>query len=147
SRLSPTSSCGNGTPPCKVNINDSDHTYFEMWNDSAQTNRNYAWENFTNGNQVLFMDPYVVYYPRENRNNCVSPTNGICSGPDPRWNNFRQNLGYILRYSRKLNLSTVTPQSALCSTSHCLAQTPTAGAEYLVYAPDGGTFTVNLSAM
>jgi hypothetical protein len=28
-----------------------------------------------------------------------------------------------------------------------LAQTPSAGAEYLVYAPDGGSFTVDLSAM
>jgi len=147
SRTSPTTSCGSGTPRCKVNINDSDHSYFGMWNDSAQTNRNYAWENFTNGNQVAFMDPYDVYYPRESRNLCASPTNGICSGPDSRWNNFRDNLGYILRYSRKLNLANVTPRSSLCSTSNCLAQTPSAGAEYLVYAPNGGTFTVNLSAM
>jgi hypothetical protein len=28
-----------------------------------------------------------------------------------------------------------------------LAQTPPAGAEYLVYAPSGGSFTVDLSAM
>ena len=30
------------------------------------------------GNQVLFMDPYVVYYPREKRNLCLSPVNAIC---------------------------------------------------------------------
>ena len=118
-----------------------------MWNASAQQNRNYAWENFTNGNQVMFMDPYVVYYPREGRNLCPSPTNGICSGPDARWDNFRDNLGYILRYSRKLNLASVTPSSSLCSTHDCLAQTPAVGAEYLIYAPNGGAFTVNLSAM
>ena len=29
----------------------------------------------------------------------------------------------------------------------CLAQTPSTGAEYLVYAPSGGSFTVDLSAM
>jgi hypothetical protein len=130
-----------------VNINDSDHSYFGMWNDSAQVNRNYAWENFANGNQVVFMDPYVVYYPREKRNVCVSPTNAICSGPDARYDNFRDNLGYILRYSRKVNLAGITPHSALCSTGYCLAQTPSVGAEYLVYAPSGGSFTVNLSAM
>jgi len=146
-RLSPLKSCGTGKPACKVNINDSDHSYFGMWNDTPQTNRNYAWENFTNGNQVLFMDPYLVHYPREKRNLCVSPVNGIGGKPDPRWDNFRDNLGYILSYSRKLNLARVTPMSSLSSTKHCLAQTPAAGAEYLVYAPSGGPFTVDLSAM
>ena len=76
-----------------------------MWNDSAQANRNYAWENFLNGNQVLSMDPYLVDYPRENRNLCGSPNNAICSTPDARWNNFRDNLGYITKYSRKINLA------------------------------------------
>ena len=146
-RISPTASCGSATPPCKVNINDSDHSYFGIWNDTAQANRNYAWQNFTNGNQVLFMDPYSVYYPRENRNLCLSPVNGICSVPDTRWDNFRNNLGAIVSYSRRLNLANVTPQSAVCSTSNCLAQTPSVGAEYLIYSPDGGPFTVNLSAM
>ena len=146
-KISPNKSCGNGNPACKVNINDSDHTYWGMWNETAQQNRNYAWENFMTGNQVLFMDPYVVYYPRENRNLCVSPTNAICSGPDTRWEDFRKNLGYILRYSRRVNLSNVTPCSSLCSTGYCLAQTPSVGAEYLIYAPSGGSFTMNLSAM
>lgn len=146
-RVSPETSCGNGKPACKVNVNDSDHSYWEIWKDTPQTNRNYAWENFMTGNQVLFMDPYVVYYPREKRNLCVSPTNAICSQPDKRYDNFRDNLGYILRYSRKLNLANVTPRAALTSTGHCLAQTPPVGAEYLVYAPSGGPFTVDLSAM
>ena len=146
-RLSPTTSCGTGTPRCKVNINDSDHSYWEMWTNPASANRNYAWENFANGNQVVFMDPYVVYYPRENRNLCASPTNGVCSGPDTRWDNFRDNLGAISRYSRKLSLANVLPAGSLCSTGFCLAQTPSVGAEYLIYAPNGGSFTVNLSAM
>src|SRR5262249_37595127 len=144
---SPTSSCGSGNPPCKVNINDSDHSYFGMWNDSAQTNRNYAWRNFMNGNQVVFMDPYVVNYPRENRNLCGSPSNGICTSPDSRWNNFRDTMGAIVRYSRKLNLAKVLPRTSLCSTGYCLAQTPSVGAEYLVYSPGGGSFTVDVSAM
>jgi hypothetical protein len=146
-RLSPTQSCGAGKPICKVNINDSDHSYFEMWNDSPQKNRNYAWENFMSGNQVLFMDPYLVHYPRQNRNIIVSPFNGIGSKPDPRWDNFRDNLGYIVRYARKLNLAEIRPKSSLSSTGYCLAQTPSVGAEYLVYSPDGGSFEVDLSAM
>ena len=146
-RISPVRSCGLGNPACKVNINDSDHSYWELWNDTPQQNRNYAWENFTNGSQVLFMDPYVAYYPRQNRNLCVSPAHAICKGPDPRYDYFRDNLGYILRYSRRLNLASVTPRGALCSTGYCLAQTPSVGAEYLVYAPSGGAFTVDLTAM
>jgi len=144
---SPTTSCGSGNPSCKVNLNDSDHSYFGMWNDPPQKNRNYAWENFTTGNQVLFMDPYLVCYPRQQRNLCLEPVNGIGTKPDPRWENFRNNLGYILQYSRKLNLANVTPRSSLCSTKYCLAQTPSVGTEYLVYAPSGGTFTMDLSAM
>jgi hypothetical protein len=116
-----------------------------MWNDTAQENRQYAWENFMGGNNVAFMDPYVVYYPRENRNLCLTPSHGVCSGPDPRWDNFRDNLGYIVSYSRRLNLNAVRPSSSLCSTTYCLAQTPAVGFEMLVYAPDGGSFTVDLS--
>ena len=146
-RISPAQTRGTGKPSFKVNINDSDHSYFGMWNDTLQVNRNYAWRNFTNGNHVLFMDPYLVYYPREKRNLCLFPVNGIGSKPDPRWENFRSNLGYILRYSRKLNLANISPTSMLCSTRYCLAQTPSVGAEYLAYSPSGGSFTIDLSAM
>ena len=144
-RISPATSCGAGAPPCKVNINDSDHSYFGMWNDTAQENRQYAWENFAAGDNVIFMDPYLVYYPRQNRNLCVSPVDQICAAPDTRWDNFRDNLGYILSYSRRLNLNAVLPSPALCSTTYCLAQTPAIGSEILVYAPNGGSFTVDLS--
>ncbi|MEP6595154.1 MAG: putative collagen-binding domain-containing protein [Ginsengibacter sp.] len=146
-RVSPARSCGSGKPACKVNINDSDHSYWEIWNGTPQKNRNYAWENFTNGNQILFMDPYLVYYPRQKRNLCISPVNAIGSLPDPRWENFRNNLGYILKYSRRLHLANLNSDTSICSTKYCLAQTPSVGAEYLVYAPSGGSFTVDLSAM
>jgi hypothetical protein len=143
--ISPSMTCGTGTPKCKVNLNDSDHSYFGMWNDTVQKNRNYIWENFLRGNQVAFMDPYVVDYPRQNRNNCANPKNGICSAPDKRYDNFRDNLGYTITYSRKLNLKAAEPSTTLCSTQYCLGQTPAVGAEMLVYAPDGGAVTVDLS--
>jgi hypothetical protein len=131
-----------------VNINDSDHSYYgAAWKETAQQNRNYVWKNFANGSQVLFMDPYLLYYPREDRNLCRAPSNGICANPDPRWDNFRDNLGYTLRYARKLDVVKVTPLPRLSSTGYVLAQTPPTGAEYLVYAPSGGSFTVDLSAM
>jgi len=146
SHVSASSTCGTGSPRCKVNINDSDHSYFGMWNDSKQVNRQYAWENFTRGSQVAFMDPYNVYYPREGRNACPAPINGICSGVDPRWDNFRDNLGYLASYSRRLNLNAAQAKDPLCSTSYCLGQTPAVGTELLVYAPSGGAFTVNLGS-
>src|SRR5882672_10888297 len=111
-KISPTSSCGSGTPACKVNINDSDHSYFGMWNDSAQVNRNYVWENFTHGDSVMFMDPYVIYWTSGNRNLCQSPSNGVCSGPDSRWNNLRDNLAYTLTYANKMDLAKMTPGQA-----------------------------------
>ncbi len=46
-KISPMESCGTGRPAsCKVNVNDSDHSYFGMWKDTPQQNRNYAWQNF-----------------------------------------------------------------------------------------------------
>jgi hypothetical protein len=144
-RISPITTCGTGHPSCKVNINDSDHSYFGMWNDSPQVNRNYFWINFTNGNQTLFMDPYVVYYPRENRNLCPSPVNGIGSGPDPRWNNVRDTMGFIRGLADRMNLGAMRPQGTLSSTGHALASAMPANPEFLVYAPSGGSFTLDLS--
>jgi hypothetical protein len=150
--ISPSSSCGTGTPACKVNINDSDHSYYYLnFLDSSgnvlnQSVRNYVWENFTNGDQVLFMDPYEIHWTSGNRNVCASPVNGICSGPDTKYDNFRDNLGYTLNYANKTDLAKMTPQGSLCSTGFCLADNVASGAEYLVYAPNGGSFTVNLSA-
>jgi len=118
-----------------------------MWLRTPQENRNYVWENVLNGNSVLFMDPYSVYYPRQNRNNCASPAHGICSSPDPRYDVFRSNLGYAQKYASKLNLLKATPHPDLSTTGYCLAQPQDKGAEYLIYAPAGGAFEVDLSAM
>jgi len=58
---------------------------------------------------------------------------------------MRDNLGYTLTYANKMDLAKMTPQGNLSSTGYCLADNVVTGAEYLVYAPNGGTFTVNLS--
>src|SRR5262249_10461188 len=143
--ISPTTSLGTGHPRRKVNVNDSDHSYFGIWNDTPQVNRNYFWINFTNGNQTLFMDPYVVYYPRERRNLCPNPVNGIGSGPDDRWKNVRDTMAYIRRYADRMNLAAMTPKGKLSSTGHALATAESASPKILVYAPSGGAFSVNLS--
>ncbi len=145
-RISPANSCGSGHPRCKVNINDSDHSYFGMWNDSPQANRNFFWINFSQGSQTLFMDPYLVYYPRQHRNLPQSPiVNGIGSRPDSRWENVRDTMGYIRRYAERMNLAEMSPQAGLSSTGHALATTTAVQPELLVYAPNGGKFSVDLS--
>jgi hypothetical protein len=144
-KISPTRTCGTGQPACKVNINDSDHSYFGMWNDSAQANRNYFWINFTQGNQTLFMDPYVVFYPREKRNLCPSPVHGIGSAPDPRWDNVRANMGYVRDYADRFDLAATAPRGEIASTKHALVSTAGVRPQFLVYAPAAGDLTVNLS--
>jgi hypothetical protein len=134
-RISPTNSCGSGHPACKVNINDSDHSYFGMWNDSPQANRNYFWINFTQGNQTLFMDPYVVFYPREKRNLCPCPVHGVSSAPDRRWDNVRETMGHIRSYADRMDLAMMAPRANLSSTGHVLASTDPANPEFLIYAP------------
>jgi hypothetical protein len=141
SRVAPASNAGS-----KVIVNDSDHSYFGMWNDSTQTNRNFLWENLTNGSSVLFMDPYEIYWSGEGRNLCSSPVNGVCSSPDPRWENFRDNLGYAVQMANNMNLVAMVPRPDVSTTGFALANTNAVGAEFLVYAPNGGTFKVDLSS-
>jgi hypothetical protein len=125
-----------------------------MWTDSQQTVRNYIWENFANGNGVLYMDPYTIWWPSNNRNLCDGnsrPSNGVCSAPVSTasgWQeNVRRNLGYIVTYGdTKLNLANDTPQPSLCQTGFCLAHNTASAAEFLVYFPSGGAKWVNLSA-
>src|SRR5262249_20108270 len=112
----------------------------------AQANRNFFWENFTRGNSVVFMDPYTVYYPREGRNQCISPVNGVCSAPDSRWENVRATMGYIRSCADRMNLIAMLPRDDLSSTGYALANTAAVGGEFLVYNPSGGAFTVNLSS-
>ena len=147
SRIAPTTSCGSGTPPCKVNVNDSDHSYFGMWNDSAQSNRNFAWQNFTNGNQVAVHGSVRALLPARRS----EPVSGA-DQRDLQWSG----LALEQLQGQPWVHAEVLPQAEPCQRhsaelalfhGHCLAQTPSVGAEYLIYAPNGGSFTVNLSAM
>ncbi len=144
-RVSSTQNCGSGAPQCKVVINDSDHSYFGLWNDSPQAWRGYIWANFTHGSQVAFMDPYELYYPRGGRNTCATPVRGICSAPQPRYDNLRANLGYTRQYADRMNLIQMSPQSGIASTGNALARFAPSATEVLVYAPSSGSFTVDLS--
>lgn len=152
--VSPTSSCGSGSPACKVNLNDSDHSYFGMWTATQQAQRQWVWENFANGNGLLYMDPYLIWWSSGNRNDCdggVRPANAVCTTPvnsaTSYQENIRRNLGYVATYGNtKMNLANDTPHPSLCQTGYCLANNVSSGAEFLVYFPYGGSNWVNLSA-
>jgi IPT/TIG domain/Family of unknown function (DUF6298)/Putative collagen-binding domain of a collagenase len=140
----------------KVVINDSDHAlgYKSLLNSDGsvrdQNLRGYLWENLTNGAEgVIFMDPYEIFWQGSPvRNTCLNPANQVCTGGvDAKYNNFRAVMGHLQRFvNANLNLLRMTPQNSLSSTGHCLADNSATGAEYLVYAPNGGTVTVNLTA-
>jgi hypothetical protein len=64
----------------------------------------------------------------------------FCTPPSE---DMRVNLGYTNDYAQRMILSSTTPQGGLASTGYCLANP---GVSYLVYAPGGGSFTLDLSA-
>ena len=68
---------------------------------------------------------------------------GAPVGYDPNNANdvgIRRNLGYALSYARRMNLAAMVPHGELSSLGYALASPVASGAEYLVYAPSGGTF-------
>ncbi len=107
----------------KVSLLDTDH----VW--GVGGNAAWVWKSFLRGHNPIFMDPY----------------DGSILGErfDSRFESLRRNLGHALRYAHRVDLAKMTPHSELASTEFCLANP---GKEYLVYLPDGGEVTVDLSA-
>ena len=110
----------------KVVLSDTDH----LWGIGGDVA--WVWKSFLRGHNPIFMDPY----------------DGRVLGPraDDRWEPVRRAMGHVLRCARRMNLAAMTPQEKLASTGYCLANPAKEGAEYLVYLPDGGRVTVDLSA-
>jgi len=110
----------------KVVLTDTDH----LWGIGGDYR--WVWKSFARGLNPIFMDPY----------------NGKVLGlrhPE-NWPALRRAMGDVRRYARRMNLARATPRGDLASTGYCLANPAEKGAEYLVYLPDGGTATVDLSA-
>jgi chitodextrinase len=112
----------------KVILADTDHISY------PRGDRAWMWKSVTRGLNVAFMDPYdctAEWSP----SGCTFAANA----------NLRANLGYAQRYARRMNLRLMTPQTSLSSTGYLLASPAASVAEYLAYAPSGGSFTVDLS--
>jgi hypothetical protein len=139
---------GSHVPPSdgtKVILNDTDHAYSvgELKHDGAAGQRAWVWENFTSGNNVAFMDPYLVVWPGRNAPPGTTADPRIGVKLDTFYAPIRDAMGMTLTYANRMNLVAMTPQPSLCSTHFCLANP---GTEYLVYQPYPGQFTVNLVA-
>lgn len=133
---------GSGT---KVIINDTDHSYpwRDLRRDGQSAQRAWVWQNFTLGNNVAFMDPYLVVWPHRNSPAGSTADPHIGTSPDKYWDVIRDAMGSTLTYANRMNLVAMAPQANLSSTHYCLANP---GSEYLVYQPSDGTFVVNLLA-
>jgi len=127
----------------KVIINDTDHSYpwAEMKSDGKAAQRAWVWKNFTSGNNVAFMDPYLVVWPRRNSPSGSTSDPHVGTRPDSYWDVIREAMGSTLTYANRMGLVAVTPQPPLSSTGYCLANP---GAEYLVYQPSSGPFSLDV---
>jgi sialidase-1 len=120
--ITPDNSSGDytGNPPAadgkKVMISDTDH----LW--GVGGDRDWVWKSFTRGLNPIYMDPLDAEATRERA---------------------RRAMGHTRIYAEKMNLAVMVPHAELASTTYCLADP---GKEYLVYLPEGGQLTVDLSA-
>jgi hypothetical protein len=113
----------------KVSLLDTDHVF------GVGGDQKWVWKAFLRGHNVLFMDPY----------------------DDPAWapilagqrvgvsdaERARRAMGHARSCSMRIDLAASRPAGELASTGYCLA---VPGQEYLVYLPEGGTATVDMSA-
>jgi hypothetical protein len=110
----------------KVVLTDTDH----LWGIGGS--QAWVWKSFLRGLNPLFMDPY---------------DGTVIGNPfDAQWDPVRKSLGYTRRFAEAANLAAMTPSNELASSGFCLAHASADQGEYLVYAPEGGKVTIDLSA-
>jgi PKD repeat protein len=123
--ISPAATSYRTAPPAtngsKVVVADTDH----LGGADSNLGRAWVWKSFTRGVHTIYMDRLDSNATREDA---------------------RKAMGRALDFAHRMNLATMTPQPALCSTTYCLADASGPDAEVVVYLPSGGTTTVNLGA-
>jgi hypothetical protein len=101
---------------CKIIISDTDH----LWGIGGD--HQWVWKSFLRGLNPIFMDPY----PDGDHQNHPSKH---------QWELIRKNMGFTLRYSKRLDLTSMVPRNDLSTTTYCLANPEK---EYLVFLPSDG---------
>jgi hypothetical protein len=100
----------------KVVFSDTDH-HCGGCGDST-----FPWRSFTRGLNPIHMD--------------------VMQPGDQRSHGIRATMGQTRRYANRFDLANSRPRPELASTRYCLA---VPGRQYLVYQPEGGEFTLDLS--
>jgi hypothetical protein len=106
----------------KVIIADVDH----IWPRAPR--RRWVWKCFLRGIQPILMDWYTYGKPTWASNDEQEA--------------MRRAMGHTRAYAGRIPLAEMAPHTGLSSTGYCLANP---GVAYLVYLPDGGGVTVDLS--
>jgi len=106
----------------KVCLLDTDHIGWKVFIDDAAFTRAWVWKSFTRGHNTLLMENL---------------------GDSAGWIAGRAAMGHTRRLAERVNLAGMTPSKDLASSGYCLAHP---GKEYLVYLPEGGEVTVDLTA-
>ena len=136
--ISPNREGGYGThPPAadgrKVIISDTDHhgakPYLER--------RTWVWKSLLRGHNPIFLD----MYPEQETKQLDSIADDRL---DPKWEPIRRAMGNARKLANRINLVAVVPRNDLASSEYCLANP---GREYLTYLPEGGSVSVDLSAV
>ncbi len=116
----------NDSPPPtdgkRVVLLDTDH----LWGIGGD--RAWVWKSFVRGHNPIFMDtlPEITEHRLQY----------------PQAEEVRAALGRTRALAQALNLAAMTPRGDLASTGYCLASP---GKEYVIYLPDGGKVSADLS--
>ena len=108
----------------KVILLDTDH----LWGEGGDAA--WVWKSFLRGHQPIYMDR-------------LAKLTGDKRGDIPGAEGVRLAMGMTRRLARRVSLAALTPHPELASTGYCLADP---GHEYIVYLPQGGEVTVDLTA-
>lgn len=107
----------------QVVLLDTDH----LWGIGG--NHQWVWKSFLRGLNPIYMDR-------------IAEITGHRKGDNPEAGSARRAMGHTRTMGNRMDLAAMTPRKDLASTQYCLANP---GKEYLVYLPDGGEVTVDLS--
>ena len=107
----------------KVILSDTDH----LW--GVGGDRVWVWKSFTRGHHPIYMDPL-------HKQDWFAIS-------EAEMEDARKAMGLTRTCAERMNLAAMAPRNELSSTRFCLANP---GQEYLVYLPDGGEATVDLTA-
>jgi len=105
----------------KVCLLDTDHIGWKIFINDAAFTRAWVWKSFARGYNPLLMENLA---------------------DSAGWTAGRAAMGHARRLAERVNLASLVPHPELASTAYCLAHP---GQEYVVYVPEGGEASVDLS--